>query len=97
MSLKDHQFMSLKALKEITPLTEAEMLEERRQAYLKEIKDGIVNAWIHRKKFYHIDVDGRLYHPRTLCDELEELGYFPVHLWECGSINVYFEPKAERG
>lgn len=93
MSLKDHQFMSLEALKKVTPMTDEEILAERRDAYLKTIKDGIVNAWIHKEKFYHIEVDGGLYHPRTLCDELEELGYFPDYIWQCGSINVYFEKR----
>ena len=93
MSLKDNHFVSMKALKEIPPLTEEEILEERRKEYLKEIKLGIIHSWMHREKFYQIKVDGRLYHPRTLCDELEELGFFPEHIWQCGSINVYFEPK----
>ena len=93
MSLKDHQFMSLETLKKITPMTDEEMLAERRDAYLKKIKDGIVNAWIHKEKRYNIEVDGSLYHPRTLCDELEELGYFPEHLWQCGTIIVYFEKR----
>lgn len=93
MSLKDHQFMSLEELKKVTPMTDEEILAERRNAYLMKIKDGIVNAWIHREKFYRIEVDINLYHPNTLCKELEELGYFPSHLWQCGSINVYFEPR----
>ena len=96
MSLKDHQFMSLEALKKMTPMTDEEILAERRNAYLTKIKEGIVDAWIHRKKFYHIEVDEILYHPNTLCDELKELGYFPEHLWQCGSINVYFEPRTAK-
>lgn len=96
MSLKENHFLSLKALKEITPLTEEEMLEERRQAYLKEIKEGIVNTWMHQGKFYHIDVKAELYNPKNLCRELEELGYFPDYIWQCGSINVYFESKTEK-
>lgn len=93
MSLKDYQFVSLKTLKKVSPMTDEEILTEHRDAYLTKIKDGIVNAWTHRKKFYHIDVDESLYNPKTLCDELEELGYFPEYIWQCGSINVYFKPR----
>lgn len=96
MSLKDYQFMSLESLKKVRPMSEEEILNERRIAYLMKIKDGIVNAWIHREKFYHIDVDGRLYPPSSLCDELEKLGYFPDYIWQCGSINVYFEPRTTK-
>lgn len=96
MSLKDHQFMSLEMLKKVTPMTDEEMLAEQRTAYLKQIKDGIVNAWIHREKFYNIEVDGRLYDPRALCDELKELGYFPDYLWQCGTIIVRFEPRTAK-
>ena len=96
MSLKENHFLSLKALKEITPLTEEEMLEERRKEYLKEIKEGIVHAWMHRKRFYHIDVKAELYEPNVLCRGLEELGYFPDYIWQCGSINVYFKPKTSK-
>lgn len=96
MSLKENRFLSLKALKEIKPLTEKEILEERRKEYLKEIKEGIVHAWMHRKRFYHIKVDAELYNPNVLCRELEELGYFPDYIWQCGSINVYFKPKTSK-
>ena len=96
MSLKDYQFMPLKALKKVTPMTDEEILIECRNAYLTKIKDGIVNAWVHHEKFYHIDVEGRLYHPSDLCRELEELGYFPEYIWQCGSINVYFEPRTTK-
>ena len=93
MSLKDNHFVSMKALKEITPLTDEEILEERRKEYLKEIKLGIIHSWMHRERFYHIDVKAELYNPNVLCRELEELGFFPDHIWQCGSINVYFKPK----
>ena len=96
MSLKENHFLSLKALKEITPLTETEMLEERRQAYIKEIKEGIVDTWMHRGKFYDIKVKAELYNPKTLCHELEELGYFPEYIWQCGTIIVYFKPRTAK-
>lgn len=96
MSLKDHQFMSLETLKKVPPMTDEEILAERRNAYLTKIKDGIFNAWIHREKFYHIDVDEGLYQPSTLCSELEELGYFPEYRWQCGSINVYFKSRTAK-
>ena len=96
MSLKDHQFMSLETLKKVTPMTDEEMLDECRTAYLKKVKDGIVNTWIHRGKSYNIEVDGRLYDPRKLCDELKELGYFTEYLWQCGTIIVSFEPRTAK-
>lgn len=96
MSLKENHFLSLKALKEITPLTEEEMLEERRQAYIKEIKEGIVNTWMHQGNFHVIKVKEELYNPKTLCHDLEELGYFPEYLWQCGTIIVYFESKTAK-
>ena len=49
MSLKDYQFMSLESLKKVRPMSEEEILNERRIAYLMKIKDGIINAWIHRE------------------------------------------------
>ena len=95
MSLKDYQFMSLESLKKVRPMSEEEILNERRIAYLMKIKDGIVNAWIHREKFYHINAN-EIDHPSDLCRELEELGYFPDYIWQCGSINVYFEPRTTK-
>lgn len=93
-SLKENHFLSLKALKEIKPFTEEEMLEERRKAYLKGIKDGILNAWMHQGKWYDIKVEPELYNPNVLCRGLEELGYFPEYLWQCGTIIVRFnKPK----
>ena len=92
MALNKNNFISMNELlkPENRQMSVEEILQEKRTAYIKNINDGIINAWKHKEKFYHIEVKSELYNPDRLTTELTALGFKVDYIWQCGSINVYF-------